>query len=377
MADPAAAQPVAEHAATAAPGLAVAHGHAQSDGGRGLLHQVVRMARGTNPDRLAKAIMDVGHENDPQLWTAIQQQLGNAVSGQIRAAMNRHVGATSIDAAGAAEGAERIPGAPAAAQRERDAEPAPAEAPAPTVTTTPASTAAAPAEVLTAPQSATFFGIRVLAAAGVHAAAIDHCAEFITDEIGNNDYAKKQMAKARVTIVIIPAGVAMTDVEQFKALKTIGNGKTLDGRDWSTVRGSGGMPTPDGNFSIAIAEENLVQIKGVLSGYPSTYSIGMHEFAHSVEEKGLSAEQRARIVELYNAHNKADPGDKNDTWTDSYAASNEREYFAQATNAFFGKNQMGANHNGREWLEKTDPNMYQFLLALYTVHHDADNKVAA
>ncbi len=377
MADPAAAQPAVEHA-TAAPGLAVAHGPAQSAGG-GLLHQVVRRAHGTDPDRLAKAIIDVGHENDPQLWTAIQQQLGNAVSGQIRAAMNRHVGATPIEAAGAAEGAERIPGAPAAAQRERDAEPAPAEAPVAASATVATATAASvgPTDVLTAPQSATYFGIRVMAAAGVHAAAIDHCAEFITDEIGKNDYAQKQMAKAKVTIVIIPAGVAMTDVEQFKALKTIGNGKTFDGRDWSTVRGSGGMPTPDGNFSIAIAEENLVQIKGVLSGYPSTYSIGMHEFAHSVEEKGLSAEQRARIVELYNAHNKADPGDKNDTWTDSYASSNEREYFAQATNAFFGKNQMGSNHNGREWLEKTDPDMYQFLLALYTVHHDASNKVAA
>jgi hypothetical protein len=219
--------------------------------------------------------------------------------------------------------------------------------------------------VLAAPQVAEFFGIHVTASAGVHVRAIDACKEFIADEIGNSPQIQARMAKAKVTIVIIPAHEEMTDLSQFKSLETPGHDKTFDGRDWSQVRGSGGMETSDGKFSLAIAEENLVQIKGALSGYPATYSIGMHEFAHSVELEGLLPAQRARIVSLYNAHNARDPGDKDDTWTDGYSSKNELEYFAQCTNAFFGKNAMNGYHNGPERLKEQDPDMFEFLTELY------------
>jgi hypothetical protein len=298
---------------------------------RSSLPEIMRVAGGSDPTKLAAAIVQMGRQNDAELWTEIQQQLGNGRAQQIRAAMNLHAPATETAAA-----------TPVAAD------------------------AAGDDAVLAAPRIAEFFGIRVIASAGVHARAIDACREFIADEIGNSPQIQKRMTKAKVTIVIIPAKVPMTDVSQFKSLATPGHNKTFDGRDWSSVRGSGGMETPDGDFSIAIAEENLVQIKGALSAYPATYSIGMHEFAHSVEAEGLLPAQRARIVALYNAHKARDPGDKNDTWTDSYSSDNELEYFAQCTNAFFGKNAMTSYHNGPERLKQQDPDMFAFLTELYS-----------
>jgi len=319
--------------------------------------QLITRAGGTEPHALAAQIAASGHPTDPRLWTAIQQELGNGAATQIRAAMNKHLAPTPADSAGADSPAA----APPAQQTQHTQQTPAAEA-----------TAKPDDGVLAAPKEATFYGVRVVAAAGVHADAIDRCAQFITDEIGNNVYAQQHLAKARLTIVIIPAKVPMTDLPQFKGLH---GQKTFDGRDWASVRGAGGMNTPDGNFSISIAEENLTQAKGVVSAYPSTYSIGTHELAHGLELKGLPEAARDKIKALYAAHDKRDHGNAKDTWTDTYASSNELEYFAQSTTAFFGRNEMGKNHNGREWLEKNDPDMYQFLLALYTVKHDANYRV--
>jgi hypothetical protein len=216
-------------------------------------------------------------------------------------------------------------------------------------------------------------GVTVVAPPGAHADAIDQCAVFIHQELGRNQFAQRKMAEARATIVIIPARTKMTDLPQFASLQ----GKTtFDGRDWSGVRGSGGMNAPDGSFAIGVAEENLRAVPGVISTYPTGYSIGMHELAHALESKGLTAAQKERLDGLYRRHQKADPGDTRDTFTDRYAASNVHEYFAQCTNAFFGKNEgtdkdRRANHNGRAWLQAHDPDMYAFLVELYETNHDA------
>jgi hypothetical protein len=228
--------------------------------------------------------------------------------------------------------------------------------------------------VLAAEQRRVIAGVTVVAPAGAHASAIDSCAEFIQQEVGQNAYAQQHLAAARATIVIIPARTKMTDVSQFSKLK---GQKTFDGRDWSQVRGSGGTRAPDGSFAIGVAEENLISVKGVVSTYAKNYSIGMHELAHAVESKGMTPDQQARLRQLFAKHQAADAGDAKDTFTDTYAASNVHEYFAQATNAFFGKNEGRdkdgrANHNGRAWLMEHDPNMYAFLVELYETNHDAD-----
>jgi hypothetical protein len=210
-------------------------------------------------------------------------------------------------------------------------------------------------------------GVIVFAPAGVRVAAIDECVNFITQEVGRNQYAQQHLKKSKATIVIIPAQTAMTDLPQFAGMR---GGKTFDGRDWSKVRGSGGIKAPDGSFAIGVAEENLVNVKGVLSQYPAAYSIGMHEFAHAVNSNGMTPAQQARLEQLYNQHIAKDPGDKGDTFTDKYASSNYREYYAQATDAFFGRN-TGLGHNGRDWIRANDPDMYAFLVEMYDTDRDA------
>lgn len=213
-------------------------------------------------------------------------------------------------------------------------------------------------------------GVAVLAPPGTHFTAIDQCASFIHAELGRNQLAQKKLAEARATIVIIPAHTSMTDVAQFAGMR---GKKTFDGRDWSNVRGSGGIKAPDGSFAIGVAEENLVSVRGIVSTYPTGYSIGMHELAHALQSHGMTAAQQQRLQDLYKAHAAKDPGDAHDTFTEKYGASNVQEYFAQGTNAFFGKNQR-TGHNGRAWLQQHDPDFYAFLVEMYETDFDAEGK---
>jgi hypothetical protein len=225
---------------------------------------------------------------------------------------------------------------------------------------------------LTSPVQRVVHGIVIIAPAGAHVAAVEQCAQIVELEIGRNRHAQRKLREAKTTIVIIPARLRMTDISPFDSLR---GQSTFDGRDWSTVRGSGGTRAPDGTTAIAVAEENLIKVSGVKSSYPDGYSIGMHEFAHIVEGMGMTRAQKARLEQLFERRQRA-AGDADSKYTDDYAASNKREYFAQCTNAFFGKNAGGTvkdpNHNGREWLRTHDPEMYAFLVELFERDHDED-----
>jgi hypothetical protein len=199
-------------------------------------------------------------------------------------------------------------------------------------------------------------GVRIVAAEGVDPKAVAAVEKYIGQMIGNNKHAQEELKKAKVEIVVIPHDKKMTDLDQFKDLKGT---TTFDGRLWDDVRGSGGMTTPSGSFALAAPEENLTEIKGVADPYGKGYSVGMHEFAHTLHLKGLTDDQNKSIDTLF-----ADRTTAGGPWTEAYGSSNKLEYFAQSTNAFFGMNQ-GIGQNGRDWLEKNDPEMCKFLDGLY------------
>lgn len=200
-----------------------------------------------------------------------------------------------------------------------------------------------------------FLGVKIVAD-GVDPTAIAACEAFVTQLVGNNAAAQAAFKAGNVAIVIIPHDKKMTDLPQFAALRGT---NTFDGRLWDNVRGSGGMVAPDGTFALAVPEENLIAGTGTADGYPAGYSVGMHEFAHTLHDKGLSADQKTKIDDLFAARQAA-----GGPWTEAYGSSNEHEYFAQATNAFFGTNQ-GIGQNGRDWLVANDPAMATFLDNLY------------
>lgn len=164
------------------------------------------------------------------------------------------------------------------------------------------------------------------------------------------------MNDANVALVIIPSDEKMTDVAQFASLKGT---KTFDGRVWEDVRGSGGMAVAGGIWAIAVPEENLIDQRPSTDQYAEGYSVGMHELAHTIHEKGVTGAERKQITALYEARKTA-----GGPWTDTYASSNEWEYFSQRTNCYHGANR-GQGNNGPRWLENSDKAMYDFLYTLY------------
>ena len=321
----------------------------QSDTGTAIVRQIVR-TYGTDPQGIATGLNASGRTNDHEVWTALQRTVGNATTLQVRQLVDGN----------AAEGGatdEVVPSPPP--------------------TTSAAHAQAAPAgveqaEVPPPPRERMVHGVRIVASPGVRPDAIDACATFITQLVGNNEHAQAQFQRRRVAIVIIPATTRMTDLPQFARLR---GQQTFDGRTWDDVRGSGGMTAPDGSWVVGVSEENLVEVETAIGNSYGEFDLGMHEMAHTLHSKGLTRAQQRRLDRLYSDHRQRDPDNAAGTWTDNYAAENTQEYFAQSTNCFFGTNTLPGNKNGREWLAANDRPMYEFLVELYDRSIDRRGRV--
>lgn len=347
----------------------------QADSAVDVVRQIIR-TYGTDPAGIATGLNASGRSNDREVWMALQRTVGNSTTRQVRQMVDGPANAE----AGTGE-ATATPEASTTANTGTDA----------TATATPEAQANASetrdasrdeqrdqqavqsgvvqqTELPAAPAERTVAGVRIVAPPPTRPDAVDACAVFINQLLGENEHAQRRMERLRVTLVIIPAATQMTDLPQFRALR---GQQTFDGRDWSQVRGSGGMRAPDGSWAVGICEENLIDVPTVIgTAYEKEFSLGMHELAHTLHSKGTTRRQRRTIERLYNEHRQRDPDNRLGTWTDNYAAENAQEYFAQATNCFFGTNGLGNNHNSREWLMTNDRPMYDFLVQMYERHHD-------
>jgi hypothetical protein len=189
---------------------------------------------------------------------------------------------------------------------------------------------------------------------GVRQSAIDETLR-LTREMtaARPDIAERLRASGHM-VVVIPQGSKLTDVPEFQSLR---GQQTFDGRNWEDVRGVANVTLPDGRSATAIPEENLSELRN--DGYGGNFSVGIHEFAHSIHHHGVTAEERQAIRDAYEAQ-KARGG----AFTDSYAASNDSEYFAQLTSAYFGRNE-GLGQNGALWVQANDPQAFALLQQIY------------
>ncbi len=167
------------------------------------------------------------------------------------------------------------------------------------------------------------------------------------------DIAERLRASGHV-VVLLPEGSKLTDLPEFQSLR---GQQTFDGRNWEDVRGVANVTMPDGRSATAIPEENLSELRG--DGHGGNFSVGIHEFAHAIHHHGVTPEERQAIHDAYEAQ-KARGG----AFTDSYAGSNESEYFAQLTTAYFGRND-GQGHNGALWVQANDPRGFALLQQIY------------
>ncbi len=130
----------------------------------------------------------------------------------------------------------------------------------------------------------------------------------------------RNLLNKNTAVVVVPKNKKMTDLPQFASLK---GKKTFDGRDWDTVRGSGGMEI-NGAIYVAVTEENTLgtDAEGDVSGtdwcYASGYSTTTHEIAHVVDIHGLSAEDRKKVDDLYKAKKQKQTAGEVVEWIDGF-----------------------------------------------------------
>ncbi|XP_067684655.1 uncharacterized protein [Haliotis asinina] len=146
---------------------------------------------------------------------------------------------------------------------------------------------------------------------------------------------------------------------------------TTDGRKWESL---GGV---DGTGRALVLDDNVL-----CTAHDPHYhkeNILVHEFGHGVQKYGLDSTYNHKVVAAYNHARSAG------LWTHSaYAMSNYKEYFAEASTAFFNVNQQtsaaGMNKCGhsyycdteahaRAWLKQHDPQLFDVLSYAYTNNH--------
>lgn len=287
----------------------------------------------------------------------VDQARGNAFAAEQLATSQAAGPASAAPAVGPA--AAQSAGPAAAQEAGAVAGPAAAQSAGPAAGARPASGALArlpnPDPVVEGEISQEVLGVRIVGR-GVSPTAVEACARFVNATLASRPDIQDRLEAEKVVLVIIPRGKPMTDVAEFAGLR---GGKTFDGRLWSDVRGSGGMRVPSGEWAIGVPEENLVDTGTDADKYGEGYNVGLHEFAHTIQLKGLGEAERAKVETLYTARAAA-----GGPWTEAYGASNAQEYYAQGTNCFFGANARVGN-NGPEWLERNDPELYALLVGVY------------
>lgn len=172
--------------------------------------------------------------------------------------------------------------------------------------------------------------------------------------VASNPTIAAAMNREKVAVVVIPQNTRMTDLPEFASLS---GKKTFDGRLWDDVRGVGGLRLADGRLAVGIPEENLTNSSA--DRYWGNYSVAIHELAHVVQDHCISDREFRSIKRLYDDRKAAGL-----PFTDTYATANHFEYFAQATNVYFGRNE-GQGINSRQWLANNDPLLYAKLCELY------------
>ena len=92
-----------------------------------------------------------------------------------------------------------------------------------------------------------------------------------------------------------------------------------------------------------------------LDSFPYNYSFLVHEFAHAIYDAGLPDAERQEVTAAYNAAMEAG------LWENKYARNSDKEYWAEAVEAYFSAATRGINFNHEEMAEH-DARIYEVLL---------------
>lgn len=186
-------------------------------------------------------------------------------------------------------------------------------------------------------------GLPVVGSGNVSDAALKEAAWIVDKMLGHRPDILKAMADNRTRLAVMAFNEYTTDIPEHRHLEPR---VYWDRR----ARGLGATPSAP---AVSCAEENLLCHPN--DPYESE-NICIHEFAHAIHQMGMKEIDPQFNDRLNQAFQNAMADGK---WSDTYAASNAMEYWAEGVQSWFDDNRENdALHNGintRAELKKYDP----------------------
>lgn len=196
-------------------------------------------------------------------------------------------------------------------------------------------------------------GLPVVASAKVSPYALKEAAWLILQMIGHRQDVLQALAQNNVRFAVMAHNELTTQIPEHS---------DLEPGDYWDRRARGLGPTPI-RPAVSCGEENLLNYPG--DPYWSE-NILVHEFAHAIHQMGLNTVDPsfdARLKGLYDA------AIEKRLWENTYAITNEAEYWAEGTQSWFDTNRANDDeHNHvdtRDKLKAYDPALAALLTEVY------------
>ncbi len=192
-------------------------------------------------------------------------------------------------------------------------------------------------------------GFPLLSSEKVSDAALQEAAYLIEAMLAGRDDVRKALIKARVRFAVMAPTEMTTDIPEHSDLTP---------KDYWDRRARG-LGATRARPAVSCGEENLLNLKG--DRYPKE-NILIHEFAHAIHEMGLR-----RVDERFDGRLRKcfDDAIGKGLWKGTYAATNYKEYWAEAVQSYFEcNNPPDRQHNEantREKLAKYDPDLFALI----------------
>jgi alpha-glucosidase len=192
-------------------------------------------------------------------------------------------------------------------------------------------------------------GFPLLSSEKVSDEALQEAAYLIEQMLAGRDDVRGALIKAKVRFAVMAPTEMTTDVPEHSDLTP---------KDYWDRRARG-LGATRVRPAVSCGEENLLNLRG--DRYRRE-NILIHEFAHAIHEMGLR-----RVDERFDARLRKcfDDATKKGLWKGTYAATNYKEYWAEAVQSYFDcNNPPDRQHNEantREKLAKYDPDVYALI----------------
>ncbi len=192
-------------------------------------------------------------------------------------------------------------------------------------------------------------GMPVVASASVDPYAVKEAAWLIGKMIGHRKDVLGALAANRVRFAVMAHDELTTDIPEHSDL--------IPGFYWD--RRARGLGPTRIRPATSCGEENLLSFPG--DPY-ATENILIHEFSHAIHEMGLNTVDPRFESRLRKAYDEAL---RNGLWTNTYAATNKEEYWAEGVQSWFDTNrEHDSEHNHvdtRAELKQYDPALATLL----------------